>query len=108
MLGAGMDTLRLGAVAACGLWFAATGLARADCVAAPQLGLYQTPQVANPAQAAQGADASQSAAGVTGADRLGRMVAPVSINDQGPFRFIIDTGANRSVVSRALADHLGL
>lgn len=47
-------------------------------------------------------------AGVTGKDAAGRAVALISINGQGPFRFIIDTGANRSVLSRALATHLGL
>jgi predicted aspartyl protease len=105
-----MDMLRLGALAACGLWLAATGLARAECVAAPQLGLYQTPLVLPEAQPGQAPIASvdEAAAGSIGADRLGRVVAPVSINNQGPFRFIVDTGANRSVVSRDLADRLGL
>jgi len=51
------------------------------------------------------------AAGVAGAttqDDAGRAVALISVNGQGPFRFILDTGANRSVLSRALATHLGL
>ncbi len=46
--------------------------------------------------------------GATRADRLGRVVAPVTVNGQGPFRFIVDTGANRSVLSRQVADRLGL
>lgn len=46
--------------------------------------------------------------GPTRSDRLGRVVAPVTVNGQGPFRFIVDTGANRSVLSQDLADHLGL
>jgi predicted aspartyl protease len=41
-------------------------------------------------------------------DTVGRAVAPISVNGQGPFRFIIDTGANRSVLSRTLASRLGL
>ena len=41
-------------------------------------------------------------------DDVGRAVAPISINGQGPFRFVIDTGANRSVLSHALAARLGL
>ncbi len=49
-----------------------------------------------------------SAAGATTKDLAGRAVAGVSINGQGPFRFIIDTGANRSVLSQALATRLGL
>jgi hypothetical protein len=41
-------------------------------------------------------------------DRIGRIVVPVMINGQGPFRFIVDTGASHSVVSPALAAKLGL
>ena len=36
------------------------------------------------------------------------MVAPVYVNGQGPYRFIVDTGANRSVLSSAVATELGL
>lgn len=41
-------------------------------------------------------------------DRAGRIVAPVEINGRGPFRFILDTGANRSAMSAATADAIGL
>lgn len=44
----------------------------------------------------------------TGRDRFEHMVAPVSINGQGPFRFLMDTGANVSCVSRDLAQRLAL
>ena len=44
----------------------------------------------------------------TRVDRIGRIVVPVMINGQGPFRFIVDTGASHSVVSPALAAKLGL
>jgi predicted aspartyl protease len=37
-----------------------------------------------------------------------RMTAPVMINGQGPFDFIVDTGTNRSVISRDLATRLNL
>jgi predicted aspartyl protease len=37
-----------------------------------------------------------------------RMTVPVEIAGAGPFPFIIDTGAQRSVISRQLAAHLGL
>lgn len=47
-------------------------------------------------------------AGTTRKDGAGRAVAMISINGQGPFRFIIDTGANRSVLSESLAIRLGL
>jgi predicted aspartyl protease len=41
-------------------------------------------------------------------DDAGRVVAGVRVNGQGPFRFIVDTGANRSVLSMRLAERLGL
>ena len=41
-------------------------------------------------------------------DRIGRIVAPVMINGQGPFRFIIDSGASHSTVTPRLASLLGL
>lgn len=44
----------------------------------------------------------------TGRDAFEHMLAPVSINGQGPFQFLIDTGANTSCISRALADKLML
>ncbi len=49
-----------------------------------------------------------SVTGETRKDSAGRAVARITINGQGPFRFIIDTGANRSVLSRSLATRLGL
>ncbi len=49
-----------------------------------------------------------SAAGTTTKDAAGRAVAHIHVNGQGPFRFVIDTGANRSVLSQALATRLGL
>lgn len=49
-----------------------------------------------------------SVAGAIRKDTAGRPVALININGQGPFRFIIDTGANRSVLSKALAARLGL
>lgn len=41
-------------------------------------------------------------------DRVGRVLAPVMVNGQGPFRFILDTGANRSVLSPRVATMLDL
>lgn len=64
---------------------------------------------AAPARACEPLDpGAPSVAGATTKDAAGRAVALISINGQGPFRFIIDTGANRSVLSRALATRLGL
>ena len=64
---------------------------------------------APPARACEPLDSGATGvAGATTQDTAGRAVALISINGQGPFRFIIDTGANRSVLSRALASRLGL
>lgn len=41
-------------------------------------------------------------------DGIGRIVAPVMIDGQGPFRFILDTGATQSVITTRLATQLGL
>ena len=44
----------------------------------------------------------------TGRDGIGRLVAPVMINGAGPFRFLVDTGANRTAISAGLARRLSL
>jgi hypothetical protein len=41
-------------------------------------------------------------------DRIGRIWAPVYINDRGPFRMVLDTGASRSGVIASVATALGL
>ena len=41
-------------------------------------------------------------------ERYNRVTVPVTIKGQGPFRFMVDTGAQATVVSSALADKLGL
>lgn len=43
-----------------------------------------------------------------GSDASLRMTTPVRVNGQGPFEFVIDTGANRTVISRELAVALRL
>lgn len=41
-------------------------------------------------------------------DSAGRIIAPVMINGRGPFRLLVDTGANSSMISTRLADELGI
>lgn len=41
-------------------------------------------------------------------DRIGRIWAPVLINGRGPFRLVLDTGANRSGITAQVAEQLGL
>jgi predicted aspartyl protease len=40
-------------------------------------------------------------------DRIGRVWAPVYLNGAGPFRLVLDTGANRSAVTRSVASRIG-
>ena len=71
-------------------------VAGAACMAAPASGCDPT------------VPGTSSVVGATTNDTAGRAVALININGQGPFRFIIDTGANRSVLSQSLATRLGL
>jgi predicted aspartyl protease len=55
------------------------------------------------------ADAADSLlAAPTHLDRIGRIVVPVWIDGKGPFRFLVDTGADSSMISAALVRKLGL
>jgi predicted aspartyl protease len=41
-------------------------------------------------------------------DQIGRIVAPVMINGRGPFKLMVDTGANRSLITTVVAETLGI
>lgn len=41
-------------------------------------------------------------------DRYDRLTVPVRIGDNGPYDFLIDTGSERTVLARGLAERLGL
>ncbi|WP_447765755.1 retroviral-like aspartic protease family protein [Sphingopyxis panaciterrae] len=41
-------------------------------------------------------------------DATRRMAVPVMVGGQGPFSFLVDTGAERTIIARELADRLGL
>lgn len=41
-------------------------------------------------------------------DRIGRIWTPVYINDKGPFRLVLDSGANHSGINTHVAEALGL
>ena len=43
-----------------------------------------------------------------GQDKINRMTVDVSVSDKGPYRFLVDTGAERTVISRQLAQLLQL
>jgi predicted aspartyl protease len=73
-------------------------------VAAPQ----PAPPVATaPGSAADGQEIHAELVTRTTLDRIGRIAAPVEINGR-EFRFVLDTGANRSAISAATAEALGL
>lgn len=58
-----------------------------------------------------GADSGQADpryAVATTTQRSGRIAVPVTINGAGPYRFLLDTGANRSTVTARLAAQLDL
>jgi hypothetical protein len=44
----------------------------------------------------------------TALDAIDRMTVEVFINEQGPFNFVVDTGADRSALSTTVAERLGL
>lgn len=44
----------------------------------------------------------------TSLDKALRLTVPVIVNGKGPFQFVIDTGADRTVISTELAEQLGL
>jgi predicted aspartyl protease len=44
----------------------------------------------------------------TGEDDVARLTVPVMVNGKGPYNFIIDTGSDRSVISRELAEQLAV
>lgn len=53
-------------------------------------------------------EADSLLAAPTTRDHIGRVVVPVMINGQGPFRFVVDTGASHSTISPTAAHTLGL
>jgi predicted aspartyl protease len=54
------------------------------------------------------AGAEPSFATPTTLDRVGRILVPVMINGQGPFRLMVDTGANRTTITTEVAAALGI
>jgi predicted aspartyl protease len=88
--------------AAAGL-LAATGSA---LIASHALAAADPPAPAPPAAPAAAPQPEGSVA--TGRDPFDHLTAPVMLNGQGPFPFVVDTGASISCVSRDLAQRLGL
>jgi len=68
----------------------------------------EPPAAAVPASSEPNDSDSLLFASPTTRDHIGRVVVPVTINGRGPFRFIVDTGANHSTISPKLALALDL
>jgi predicted aspartyl protease len=77
-------------------------LAAAAAAAAPKLTTYEPEQGVPEQEAAKSDDLRFKA------DRYARMTVPVRLSGRGPYRFLVDTGADRTAVSTALASELGL
>jgi predicted aspartyl protease len=74
----------------------------------PETAAQPTPTVpVPPGSADESRDISPDLVTRTTLDRIGRIAAPVEINGR-KFRFVLDTGANRSAISAATASALGL
>jgi predicted aspartyl protease len=81
------------------------GIAAALILSSPLRGQEQ------PAPAVPAAPVLDQSAAETldyGTDRNARMTVPVSIAGRGPYNFVVDTGSERTVVSRELATSLAL
>ncbi|MEQ1510938.1 MAG: aspartyl protease family protein [Sphingopyxis sp.] len=76
--------------------------------AAPALAQETSPQDAPPHNSTVAAAVVPPLGAPITLDRSDRMTLPVTIAGQGPFPFIVDTGAERTVVSSELAAQLGL
>lgn len=86
-----------------GSWIALVAIA----TAAPLLA--QSAPGSAPPDAARPIDSAREDPAAIGIGALAdRLTVPVSVDDRGPFHFIVDTGAERSVMSRELAQTLNL
>jgi hypothetical protein len=64
---------------------------------------------ATPTAVPMAADSDQASTAIsTRRDRIGRLIASVTINGHGPYHFMIDTGANRTVLAESLLAQLGI
>jgi predicted aspartyl protease len=91
-----------------GIWLAAVALPAAAFPPAtggwPELARPQFP----PSAPALPSPDTALFASRTQLDQIGRIIVPVMLNGQGPFRFIVDTGASHSTISPRAAAALGL
>ena len=65
-------------------------------------------QPVDPAMAAPAIDSTTTTDEVAIGNRGDRMTVNVSVGEKGPYRFLVDTGSERTVISRQLAERLRL
>jgi len=75
--------------------------------AAPLFGQQATPAVAEPTRSSV-TEAAATEAVALSIDREMRMTVMVKVGGQGPFSFLVDTGSERTAISRQLASQLKL
>ncbi|MES2033012.1 MAG: retroviral-like aspartic protease family protein [Pseudomonadota bacterium] len=97
--------LMMGGLAAAPLAGCATGARRPSEPATVQVNLTAAPLPPPPPSVA-GAEADGALR--TGFDAVRRMTVKTMIDESGPYAFVVDTGANRSVLSAEIADALTL
>ena len=66
------------------------------------------PEPVVPPAAAPDASAAEPQVLDLATDAAARMTVPVNIQGKGPFNFIVDTGSERTVIAKDLAQRLGL
>ena len=84
--------MKVRSAALCILTLCAASLSRAAGIVSPAVARYPPGLLACP----------------TTVDRIGRIIAPVMIDGTGPYPFLVDTGANYSMISPVLAMRLNL
>ncbi|MBV6424611.1 MAG: hypothetical protein NAOJABEB_02424 [Steroidobacteraceae bacterium] len=85
-----------------------TGVKRTAALALALAGALATPLIPASTGPVPDPGAEPVFATPTTLDRIGRILVPVTINGQGPFRMLVDTGANRTTITTAVAMQLGL
>jgi predicted aspartyl protease len=80
------------------------GGALLESSAAAPSGLTPPTTIVRPGTTAPPADYEAN----TRPDRIGRIIVPITVNGHGPFQFLLDTGANRTVLTPRLVAELGL
>jgi len=86
------------------------GLVSATCISATQVGSVPPSKVANPSQDSAATDVASALPQTQefAVDDSQRLTVPVRLNGSKPYPFIVDTGAERTVIAGGLGELLGL